>query len=69
MQTDRFPENTRSKFKSYIDINHLKNISDQNIEVAVKTIMYENSISYRKLYFNPLAPDMVIFKKFQRLRS
>lgn len=65
MQTDRFPENTRSKFKSYIDINHLKNISDQNIEVAVKTIMYENSISYRKLYFNPLAPDMVIFKKFQ----
>ena len=64
MQTDRFPENSRSKFKSYIDINHLKNIPDQNIEVAVKSIMYENSVSYKKLYHKPMEPDVVILKKF-----
>ena len=64
MQTDRFPDNSRSKFKSYIDINHLKNIPDQNIEVAVKSIMYENSLSYKKLYHKPMEPDVVILKKF-----
>jgi hypothetical protein len=52
MQTDRFPKNSRSKFKSYIDINHLNNIPDENIEVAVKSVMYENSVSYKKFYCN-----------------
>ena len=64
MQTDRFPENSRSKFKSYIDINHLKNIPDQNIEVAVKSIMYENSVSFKKFYMKPMNPDVVILQKF-----
>ena len=64
MQTDRFPENSRSKFKSYVDINHLKNIPDQNIEVAVKSVMYENSVSFKKLYQKPMDPDIVILKKF-----
>ena len=64
MQTDRFPKNSRSKFKSYIDINHLNNIPDQNIEVAVKSVMYENSVSYKKFYQKPMDPDVVILKKF-----
>ena len=64
MQTDRFPKNSRSKFKSYIDINHLKNIPDQNIEVAVKSIMYENSVSFKKFYMKPLDPDVVVLKRF-----
>ena len=64
MQTDRFPENTRSKFKSYIDINHFKNIKEQNIEVAVKSVMYENKVLFKKLYHKPMDPDVVILKKF-----
>ena len=64
MQTDRFPKNSRSKFKSYIDINHLNNIPDENIEVAVKSVMYENSVSYKKFYQKPMDPDVVILKKF-----
>ncbi len=64
MQTDRFPKNSRSKFKSYIDINHLNNIPDHNIEVAVKSVMYENSVSYKKFYQKPMDPDVVILKKF-----
>ena len=65
MQTDRFPENTRSKFKSNIDINHFKNISDRNIEVAVKSIMYDSSVSHKKFYYKPTKPDIVILKKYQ----
>ena len=64
MQTDRFPQNSRSKFKSYIDINHLKNIPDQNIEVAVKSVMYENTVSFKKFYHKAMDPDVVILKKF-----
>ena len=64
MQTDRFSDNTRSKFKSYIDINHLKNTPDQNIEVAVKSIMYDSSISFKKFYCKPTKPDIVILKKY-----
>ena len=64
MQMDRFPENTRSKFKSYIDVNHLKNIPEQNIEVAVKSVMYENRVSFKKLYHKPFEPDIIVLKKF-----
>ena len=64
MQTDRFPKNSRSKFKSYIDINHLNNIPDQNIEVAVKSVMYDNGVSFKKFYQKPMDPDVVILKKF-----
>ena len=66
MQTDRFPDNTRSKFKSNIDINHLKNTPDQNIEVAVKSIMYDSSISFKKFYCKPTKPDIVILKKYPK---
>ena len=65
MQTDRFPENTRSKFKSNIDINHFKNISDKNLEVAVKSIMYDSKVSHKKFYYKPTKPDIVILKKYQ----
>ena len=66
MQTDRFPDNTRSKFKSNIDINHLKNTPDQNIEVAVKSIMYDSSTSFKKFYCKPTKPDIVILKKYPK---
>ena len=66
MQMDRFPKNTRSKFTSYIDINHFCDIPNQNIEVAVKSIMYENKISYKDLNMNPGLADMLIMKKFPK---
>ena len=36
MQSDMFPQNTRSKFDSYIDVNDLEYISDNDIEAAIK---------------------------------
>lgn len=66
MQIDRFPENSRSKFASYIDINHLKNIPNENIEVAIKSIIYHNTVSHKKLVFKLDSPDMIIIKKFSR---
>ena len=37
-----FPQNSRSKFESYIDINDLEYIPDNNIEAAIKSITFDN---------------------------
>ena len=37
-----FPQNTRSKFDSYIDVNDLEYISDNDIEAAIKSITFDN---------------------------
>ena len=42
MQSDMFPQNTRSKFDSYIDVNDLEYISDNDIEAAIKSITFDN---------------------------
>ena len=42
MQIDLFPQNKRSKFECYIDINDLDYISNECIEVAIKSITFDN---------------------------
>ena len=42
MQSDLFPDNTRSKFECYIDINDLDYIPNQCIEAARKSITFDN---------------------------
>ena len=42
MQSDMFPQNSRSKFESYIDINDLEYIPNNNIEAAIKSITFDN---------------------------
>lgn len=44
-QSDIFPQNTRSKFESYIDINDLSYFPDKNIEAAIKSIIFDNKRS------------------------
>ena len=41
-QSDIFPQNTRSKFESYIDINDLSYLPRKNIEAAIKYIIFDN---------------------------
>ena len=45
MQTDLFPNNTRTKFDQYIDINDLNYIKD-DIEVAISKISFDNTQSF-----------------------
>ena len=44
-QSDIFPQNTRSKFESYIDINDLSYLPPTNIEAAIKSIIFDNKRS------------------------
>lgn len=39
-----FPNNTRTSFHSYIDINHLDYIEDRNISAAIKSITFEHNL-------------------------
>ena len=41
-QSDIFPQNTRSDFESYIDINDLSYLPDIDIEGAIKAITFDN---------------------------
>ena len=40
-----FPNNTRSKFQNYIDINILNNLPSGSIEVALKSITFDNTVN------------------------
>ena len=37
-----FPQNTRSKFDNYIDINHLSYLPSHDMEAAIKSITFDN---------------------------
>ena len=54
-QSDMFSHNTRSKFNSYIDINDLDYLPDQDIEAAIKSITFDNRRSDNLLKDNVLA--------------
>ena len=42
MQVELFPNNTRSKFESFININDLDYLPNHNIEAAIKSITFNN---------------------------
>ena len=54
-QSDMFSHNTRSKFNSYIDINDLDYLPDQDIEAAIKSITFDNRRSDNLLKDHVLA--------------
>ena len=41
-QGEMFPQNTRSKFDNYIDINHLSYLPSHDMEAAIKSITFDN---------------------------
>ena len=43
--SDIYPNNTRSKFNTYINIHSLDYLPDENIEVAIKSITFDNTRS------------------------
>ena len=63
--TNLFAENKRSRFQSFIDHNYLKDFPDENIEVAVKTVVFDNKIGMKKIRTNDRVPDLVIFQKMK----
>ena len=41
-QREMFPQNTRSRFDNYIDINHLSYLPSHDMEAAIKSITFDN---------------------------
>ena len=61
--TNLFADNKRSSFKSFIDHNFLNNFPDGNIEVAVKSIVFDNKIGAKEINTNENVPDIIVFQK------
>ena len=60
MQLDRHPSNSRSQFSSTIDINNLNFLSDDSIEVAIKSIMLDTDASHNIIESVSEIPDIVL---------
>ena len=43
MQMELFSENTRSKFKNYVDVDNLSYLPKDSIEVSVRRIIFDPS--------------------------
>ena len=43
MQMELFSDNTRSKFKNYVDVDNLSYLPKDSIEVAVRRIIFDPS--------------------------
>ena len=63
-QSELFPSNTRSKFSTYNDIDHLNYLPDGEIDIAVKSIAFDNKLNQRILAQNTKVPDIVILKEY-----
>ena len=44
-QSELFPYNTRSQFNQYVDVHNLDYIKQDDIEVAIKSIAFDNAQS------------------------
>ena len=69
MQLDRHPLNSRSKFSSTIDINNLNFLSDDSIEVAIKSIMLDTDASHNVIESVSEIPDIVFVHKIDKIDS
>ena len=63
--TNLFAENKRSSFRSFIDHNYLNDFPNGNIEVGVKTIVFDNKIGMKEIRTNEKVPDIVVFQKMK----
>ena len=63
-QSELFPDNTRSKFSTYNDIDHLSYLPDGEIDIGVKSIAFDNNLDRRILSQNTQVPDIVILKEY-----
>ena len=57
-QTTLFPHNTRTKFDQYIDVHSLNYIKQDDIEVAVKSIAFDNN--NQSLHITPQPHFMIV---------
>ena len=57
-----FSQNTRSKFENYIDFQDLNYIDEENIEVGIKSISFDNNQNF-KVTPNESNPHMILIER------
>ena len=62
VQSHLFSQNTRSKFENYIDFQDLNYIDDENIEVGIKSISFDNNQTF-KLTPDESNPHMILIER------
>lgn len=62
-QPDIFNQNTRSKFENNIQKENLNYIPDDDLEVAIKSITFDNRLKKAKINQQAKEPHMIIFQK------
>ena len=67
-QRELFPENSRTHFNQYIDINDLDYIKHNEIEVAIKSISFDTR-QYVELDFNISQPHFIIHQTLNQEKS
>ena len=66
-QANIFPNNSRSNFKNYL--NNLDHISDDDLEVGVRSISFDNAIESVKIVSSFRSPDLISFEKLNLSES
>ena len=62
VQSHLFSQNTRSKFENYINFQDLNYIDDENIEVGIKSISFDNNQTF-KLTPDESNPHMILIER------
>ena len=62
-QPDIFSQNTRSKFENNIQKEHLDYIPDDDLEVAIKSITFDNRLKKAQINQQEKEPHIIIFQK------
>ena len=68
VQSLLFPQNTRSKFENYIDFQDLNYINEENIEIGIKSISFDNNQNF-KLTPDESNPHMILIERGEYMRE
>ena len=68
VQSHLFSQNTRSKFENYINFQDLNYIDEENIEVAIKSISFDNNQTF-KLTPDESNPHMILIERGEYMRE
>ena len=62
-QQDIFPHNTRSNFENHIPKEHLDYIPDDDLEVGIKSITFDNNLKTAQINKQEKEPHIIIFQR------
>ena len=65
-QQDIFTQNTRSNFQNNIPKEHLAYVSDDDLEVGIKSITFDNHLKTAQIEKQEKEPHIIIFQRKEK---